>query len=339
MKPTATETAPTRDASDYPSGPQPGYDRYKFAPMRADAIAARLKNMEGAGWEDISIAVAARLPRAAVTQWKEGKHDPETTAALSAWLSEIDRKVAEKAAGFVVTPTAGRFLRAFEQAREPKNSAGRRGIALIFGASGVGKTTVAEWVARMDECVVYVLVDGECRTWATLMRAISLAMNNGHPPYRTEGVTLRDWIVRQLPPGSMIIFDHAHHLRRGIMEQMLAFPERHGIALALIGTADGYDRLVNKKMEQIKARVSGANVFVNLPEDLDVDYLMDADDIRGDDEQAFCRLIAKREGGLHYYANMVQEARKLMIAAGAACLDLATLKRGADNAGCWGAQE
>lgn len=102
--------------------------------MREETIAARLTTMQEAGIKLPRIAVECGVSREALEAWIKGERAAETTAALSSWLEGIDRDIAERDGEFVMTPLAGRILRAFEQARAPKGKDGRRGIALIYGA-------------------------------------------------------------------------------------------------------------------------------------------------------------------------------------------------------------
>lgn len=307
--------------------------------MRQGAILARLAEMEAAGIKLTRIAVESGLSVDELMQWKKGERSEAATGALSTWLTGIDREVAEKEADFVITPTASRILRAFEQARAPKDSRGRRGIAMIYGASGVGKTQTARWANRMDASVAYVFVNGESRTWIKLLGSVAEATGSGYGGYPAVGEPLKDLILRRIPTGGLIIFDHAHLLRISIMEQLIVFPEEHGIAIAFIGNARVSKSITDAKVIQIISRVAGANVFINMPGEDDLDMLLPAWGISGRKEREFCHLIGLQDGGLHYLENTLREARKLAAAKGTDALDIDLLKLGAANARCWGAQE
>jgi len=304
--------------------------------MREGAILARLSEMEAGGIKHARIAVESGLSVEALTQWVKGERNGDATRALSAWLSGIDSEVSAKEADFIITPTARRILRAFEQARAPKDSRGRRGIAMIYGASGVGKTQTARWAHRMDRGVAYVLVNGESRTWVKLLSSVAEATASGYGGYPAVGESLKDLVLRRVPAGGMLIFDHAHLLRISIMEQLIVFPEEHGIAIAFIGNARGYKSVTDAKVTQIISRVAGANVFINMPGEDDLDALLPAWGISGRKEREFCHLIGLQDGGLHYLENTVREARRLAAVKGADALDIELLQLGAANARCWG---
>lgn len=335
--------AKTKEIASTPSEPEnpagvrflPGFGPAKPKPaMREEAIAARLDEMQKAGIEDRQIAVESHVSRAAVDGWKNGSRPKEVTEALSAWLTKIDDEIAKLNGDFVMTPIAGRILRTFEQARTPKSNEGRRGVASIWGASGTGKSETAKWAARMDENVVYVQVDGECRTWTMLLKRV-LAAKTGYAGYAGREEPLRERVVREVQGGGLIVFDHAHLLRLTIMEQLLVFPDEEGIALAFIGNTKGYKALMDAKLAQITSRIAGAQLFINMPDKDDVDALLEAWGISGRDERALCQQIGRQDGGLRYLDLTVREARKLALVGGARQIDVRHLKLGAMNAGCW----
>jgi len=302
--------------------------------MREDAIAARLSAQLDAGTRPRQIAIESSVTQADLEQWIKGNRTAQVTFSLSKWLIGIDEEIAERNGEFVMTPTAERFLRAFEQARAPKGRDGRRGIALIYGASGAGKTETAKWAARMDNNVAYVQADGERKTYVALLHGILESKNEYGRPH--NGEKLKDIVQRYFEPGGLFIFDHAHLIKLAVMEQLLTFPDEYGIALAFIGNTKGYRILMNAKMAQINSRIGGAQVFVESPEAEDIDALLEAWQVRGRKERDFCHLIGRQDGGLRYLDSTVQEAWKIAKGGGYQKLDEKLLKLGAVNAGCWG---
>lgn len=307
-------------------------------PMREEAIAARLAAMRDAGIKILAMANEARLEVNTLERWISGQREKEVTKALSDWLTSIDDEIAALEGEFVLTPSAARFVKAFEQARAPRGKDGRRGIALIYGASGAGKTETAKWAARMDENVIYVQADGERKTFVSLLRAV-VEEKTGYGGHPAVGEKMRDNIIRNFQPGSLLIFDQAQLIRLTVMEQLIIFPDEYGIALAFIGNAKGYKALMDAKMAQITSRIAGAHIFVEIPGEEDIDALLEAWSVAGRQERKFCMMIGKQDGGLRYLDATVREARKLAHAAGSQRLDARLLKLGAVNAGCWGGAE
>lgn len=323
---------------DYESGEMREREiRYK-PPMREEAIAARLAAMRDAGIKTLAMANEARLEVNTLERWISGQREKEVTKALSDWIMSIDDEITALEGEFVLTPSAARFVKAFEQARAPRGKDGRRGIALIYGASGAGKTETAKWAARMDENVIYVQADGERKTFVSLLGAV-VEGKTGYGGHPAVGEKMRDSIIRNFQPGSLLIFDQAQLIRLTVMEQLIIFPDEYGIALAFIGNAKGYKALMDAKMAQITSRIAGAHIFVEIPGEEDIDALLEAWGVAGRQERKFCMMIGKQDGGLRYLDATVREARKLAHAAGSQRLDARLLKLGAVNAGCWGGAE
>lgn len=307
-------------------------------PMREGAIADRLTGMRDAGLKTLAMANEAGLEINTLERWISGQREVEVTKALSDWINGIDDEIAALEGDFVFTPSAARFMKAFEQARAPRGKDERRGIALIYGASGAGKTETAKWLARMDEDVVYIQADGERKTFVSLLRAV-VEEKTGYGGHPAVGEKMRDNIIRNFRPGSLLIFDQAHLIRLTVMEQFLIFPDEYGIALAFIGNARGYKTLMDAKMAQITSRIAGAHIFVEIPGEEDIDALLEAWGVAGRQERKFCMMIGRQDGGLRHLDSTVREARKLAHAAGSQRLDSRLLKLGAMNAGCWGSAE
>ena len=303
--------------------------------MREDAIAARLTDMLNAGVKLSRMAVESNVAKDKLEAWIKGERPVEITLSLSNWFTGIDEEIAERSGDFFMTPSAETFLRAFEHAREPKGKEGIRGIAMIYGASGTGKTVTAKWAARMDDNVVYVQADGERRTWTGLLNGVVESMNfYGRP---SVGEKQKEFISRKIAPGGLLIFDHAQLIRLSIMEQLLIFPDECGIALAFIGNTEGYKSFYNAKLAHINSRVRGSIVVVEMPKEEDIDALLEARGVGGRKERDFCLLIGRQDGGLRYLDAAIFEARKIAYATGTQKIDLRMIKLGATNAGCWGA--
>jgi DNA transposition AAA+ family ATPase len=331
------EDAPTKYL-DWGTGECREIEKPQKPPMREDAIAARIEAAREAGIKDQTISIESKLKLNELKEWINGTRKAEVTKALSDWLMVIDDEIAALEGDFVMTPTAARIVKAVEQARAPRGNDNRRGAALIYGASGAGKTETVKWLARLDQNVIYVQADGERRKYVSLLKAVVEAKSGfgGHP---SVGEKMSDYIVRNFPEGSVLIFDHAQLIPLAVMEQLLVFPDQYGIALVFVGNTRGYSALINAKMAQITSRVAGAHIFVEIPGDEDIDYLLEAWGVAGRQERKFCMMIGRQDGGLRFLSETVREARKLVRAAGAPKLDERFLKLGAVNAGCWGGAE
>lgn len=305
-----------------------------YPSMREEAIAARLNDMLNTGVKLSRMAIESSVPKDRLEAWIQGERLKQITLALSDWFLGIDQDIAKRNGNFFMSPSSETILRAFEHAREPKGSEGQRGVAMIYGASGAGKTVTAKWAARMDDNVVYVQADGDRRTWTGLLGGVVESMKYFGRP--SVGEKQREFILRRIKPGGLLIFDHAQLIRLSIMEQLLIFPDEDGIALAFISNTEGYKRFINAKMAHINSRIRGSIVFIEIPGEDDIDVMMEARGIGGRKEREFCLMIGRQDGGLRYLDMAILEAQKIAHASGTQKLDLKLLKLGAVNAGCWG---
>jgi len=323
---------------DYAAGDVKGIEKSPKPPMREDAITARLTAMRDAGIKSLTMAIESKLELNMLEGWIKGQRDKQTTKALSDWITGIDDELDALEGDFIMTPTSARIVKAIEQARTPRGKEGRRGLALIYGASGAGKTETAQWMARMDTNVGYVQAHGERLKYVSLLKAVAEAKSGygGHP---AVGEKMSEYIVRNFPEGSVLIFDHAQLISLPVMEQLLIFPDAYGIALAFIGNIKGYNALISAKLAQITSRVAGAHILIEIPGEEDIDALLEAWGVAGREERKFCMMIGRQDGGLRYLHEAVREARKIARVAGSQKLDARLLKLGAVNAGCWGGAE
>jgi DNA transposition AAA+ family ATPase len=284
------------------------------------------------------IAVDQGIPSADVSRWLGGETLPSIETAAAEWLEDLDQRALVKFDGFVMTPTSQRICDAFEDARAPRGRDGKRGMCFIFGASGAGKTITAEWYLEQCNAVsnnvaVMVRADGDMSTWTNALRAIMKAI--GHVGYSNRTDPLREQIAYYIPVGGIIIIDEAHLLPVKVMDQLRAFCDESRIAIAFLGNLSGYQRLKEQKVAQIMTRVRGALVLVNLPEEDDINAILESWGLNGREVREFLTLIAHQDGGLHYLSDAVERARQYEIALGQP-ISLDLLKVCAHKAGAWG---
>ena len=115
-------------------------------------LRAYIDDLMTAGIQPARIAVEAGVSLQRLKAWINESGGENVIPALLEWKAEVEQ-AAEHAGGFVMTPTAAKIIRAFDRARQPQgkvhhvngDETDELGIALIYGASGVGKTEAAEW--------------------------------------------------------------------------------------------------------------------------------------------------------------------------------------------------
>ena len=309
---------------------------HSIQPTAPDApLVERITAMHAAGTSLAAIAIESGLKTAArVSACLAGQGTAEESAKLAAWLDEADADILKRADGFVMTPAAIRYLAAFEHARMPRDSRGRRGVAMIFGTPGCGKTKAAEYLERMDEGVIYIIADGELRTWNKLTARIARACAGEYCMPLERGESWRSRILHNLPKGSLIIFDHAHLMQFRVMEQLLSFLD-DGIALAFIGNQSAYTNMTSRKLTQLTSRAAGATVLVDAPDAAEVDAHLGPLGIEGMEARAFCHLIGRQDGGIRYLYDTAAAARRLGAWLGNDKVDVRVLKIAAARVGCW----
>lgn len=313
------------------------------------SIRAYVDDLIAAGISAARIAVESGVAATRLKAWLAGKDEPGILPALSNWKAETEAAGALDN-GFVMTPTAQNIIRAFERARQPKNGSYRgvrddiqqRGIALIYGASGAGKTETAEWYQRQQNTqrnlgswpVVLVRCNGGEGSITRIYAAIIEAMkDSGY--YRQIHESRLESIQQHIPAGGLLIFDEAQLLPMRRMDELRYFPDCCGVGLAFMGNAAGYKELVDAKIGQITSRVGGALVVIDMPSEGDVDALLDAWEIRGRKERELALMIGMQDGGLRKLSDAAS-AVKVFASASGKPIDVDLFKAAAISVGAWG---
>lgn len=291
------------------------------------------------------IAVEAGVSSADLKRWVDGAKADAVNDAVAVWLSDIDDEMRAHADDFTETPTARRIMRAFDQARQAKDDRGQRGIALIYGASGIGKSKTARYYAKRENTmghvgstnVVYVQLDGENTTWTAALNAVVGSARGAYGLDAYKERNLRQWITQHVPEGGMLIFDEAQLLPTRRLDELRIFPDECGIAVAFMGNTAGYKALESAKIAQITSRVGGARVVADKPTEGDVDALLEAWNLRGRKLRELAVMIGTQDGGLRFLGATVQAARVYAKASGRD-IDERTFKAAAVSVGAWGIQ-
>lgn len=307
-------------------------------------LRAYVDDMVSAGVTLAQIAIESGVKTQRLNAWINGSDDDDIIMPLLAWRGELEREAKARDGGFVMTPTAQKIINAFDRAREPQlNSRDgyARGIAMIYGASGVGKSETAGWYrdqTHHEFCrrsVVVVRCTGDESSINSVLVAILASMDNADR-WNVRYRTMYETIFNCICPGGIIIFDESQLMSLRRLDELRIFPDKYGIAVALLGNLSGYKAIVDAKITQITSRVAGEWVHVVAPSEGDVDALLDAWEIRGRREREFCTLIGTQDGGLRRLAGAVSKAREYAQANGVD-IGVDLLKAAAVQVGAWGA--
>ena len=295
------------------------------------------------------IAVESGVSSSRLKLWIAGKEDPDILPGLARWKGEIEEASALDS-NFVLIPTAKEITKAIDRARQPKggvhslngHEVQRRGICLIYGAAGVGKTEAVEAYQRRENSgralgswpVVFVRCSGNEKRLSDVFAAILAAMEEAGL-YRRQHENRFESIVQHIPEGGVIIFDEAQLLPLRRMDELRAFPDSYGIAVTFVGNLSGYKFLYDAKIGQISSRVGGSCVLIEMPSEGDVDALLDAWKIGGKKVRELALAIGLQDGGLRLLAATARTAREYATAKGVV-IDEAVFKSAAFREGAWG---
>jgi hypothetical protein len=282
--------------------------------------------------------------------WINGTGGENVIPTLLAWKTEVEVTATALARGFVMTPTVQRIINAFDRARLSQGkvahvggeSTEERGVALVYGASSVGKTGAAEWYEAQHQAtreigtwpVVVVRCTGLERDAASIHAAILDNIGNAKY-YKLLHEKKIDTIRSRVPQGGIIIFDEAQLLAPRRLDELRYFPDQCGIAIALMGNLTGYKELVDAKIAQIMSRVGGARVIVDLPTEGDVDALLEAREISGRKVREIALVIGIQDGGLRMLDRTITAAKMLANAKGAP-IEADLFLAAAVSVGAWG---
>ena len=293
------------------------------------------------------IAVEAGVPLQRLKAWINGTGGESAIPQLLAWKAEIESTSADSG-DFVMTPTVQRIVSAFDRSRVSRGGVAHldgevtqeRGIALIYGASGAGKSMAAQWYLKQNDKramgewpVVVVRCTGGENSREALHSAILSSMENAifYPQKHEKKI---DTIRSRIPDGGIIIFDEAQLLSLRRLDELRYLPDKCGIAIAFMGNLTGYKELVDAKIGQIMRRVGGLRVLIDLPTEGDVDALLENWKFRGRKLRDIAVMIGVQDGGLGLLSSTASIARQFAKAKGKE-VDAEIFQAAAVSAGAW----
>jgi DNA transposition AAA+ family ATPase len=286
--------------------------------FRFEQVIDWIKTLRDGGISLDTIAVQSGIPKKELSNTLfSGQANADTRAALVAWKEEVGKAAENMEEKTVETPTMRKIIRAFEDARHPIGHADK-GIALVFGASGTGKTEAARQYVRQNPKdryvwpVVSVRCTGNEKTFGTLLSAIVDALRrDGLSEYAVQGHRTISVIRENVSRDGLIIFDEAHLLYPRRMDELRCFPDEFGIALAFIGNLTGYQKVLDAKIAQLTSRAIGTRVLIGLPTKEDIAALLDNWGMCGRAIRETAYKIGEQEGGLRALSRTVAIARRM----------------------------
>lgn len=308
-------------------------------------ISAFFSQLIAGGVKEARIAHEAGITEAAMSAFLDGGDE----FAISVALDELQLKILAEAdsGGFVKMPSGKRIVDALESARSPRHglksdrAAAQRGIALIFGAAGVGKTTTVEWYAEQQNRfqgihkipVLVIEVPGGWRSRKIMLEAIAdeLKKKNYSESWRAPEAA----ITNAIPYGGIIVFDQAHRLSTARLDELSYFTDQLSIAVALMGNLTGYAEFCRKKLDSITRRVNGKPVHLDLPLEEDILAILNHATVTGAGIANHAIHIGLQPCGIDYLFKTIHAA-KMIAAANGVPVDLELFKLASVHVGAWG---
>lgn len=308
-------------------------------------ISAFFNQLISGGVKEARIAHEAGITEAAFSAFLDGNDDSESAIALD----ELQLKILDEAdsGGFVKIPTAKKIVDALESARSPRNSLktdrsdAQRGIALIFGAAGIGKTTTVEWYADQQNRfqgirkipVLIIEVPGGWRSRKVMMMAIADELKK--KGFSESWQDPESAITNAIPYGGIIVFDQAHRLSTARLDELSYFTDQLSIAVALMGNLTGYAEFCRKKLDSITRRVNGKPVHLALPLEEDIIAILNHAKVTGSGIAAHAILIGLQPCGIDYLFKTINAA-KMIASANGVPVDLELFRLASVHVGAWG---
>lgn len=198
------------------------------------------------------IAKEVSLSSSVISQYLNRRYDngnlESVTEKLGQWLALRNAKRQSIIApGFVQTQTAKQILTALAYAHAAEV------ISVVFGASGVGKTTTCREYAQSTNNCWMITASPSCASISECLYELSLELGLDAP--RRKGMLSRTVKRRLMGTSGLVIIDEADHLDYGALEELRILQEQTGIGLVLVGNNRVYTQLTGGRRTEDFARL------------------------------------------------------------------------------------
>ena len=214
---------------------------------------------------------------------------------IASWLELREARQARPVnPGFVMTHTARQIMDDMTYAHVTQS------IAVIYGASGVGKSEALRHYASHNPNV-WMVTASPCRSTLTeCLYELAMELGMEQAP-RLRGPLARAVRRRLVGTEGLIVIDEADHLDYPTLEELRILQEEVGIGLVLVGNNKIYTQLTGGRRNEDFARLFSRIAKrrgIHKTKQNDVKAIADAWAITGQGERDLLQQISERPGGL-----------------------------------------
>ena len=267
------------------------------------------------------LAREAGLSATAVSQWINDKYKGNNASVknkLVAWMAShaegviVSATIAPERAGWVDTPTSIEIERALVKARSMP------GMAVVYGAPGVGKTSTIKRYASTTPNVWVVTASPAVSSMAAILKLIGMAVK-ARGGYRNYDLA-REITDHITGTRGLLVIDEFQHLSLPAIEQVRAIHDASDVGVALVGNEAGWAKMTGGSRRLDHAQLfSRCAPVVSLfsPQEDDVNAILDAWRVTAQPAKDFALQISSGGGGLRNLVKTLQQAALYSPGAGA----------------------
>ncbi|HFG2175364.1 TPA: AAA family ATPase [Vibrio cholerae] len=196
--------------------------------------------------------------------------------------------------GFVITETAKQIMADLTYAQITES------FAVIFGASGVGKTETAREYQRSNNNVWMITASPSRASLTECLYELAMELGLDQAP-RRKGPLSRVIRQRLLNSEGLVIIDESDHLDYPTLEELRILQEETGIGMALLGNNKVYTQLTGGRRNEDFARLFSRIAKkrgIHKAKKSDVKAIAQAWNVMGEEEQALMQQVSERPGAL-----------------------------------------
>ncbi|MFO4712979.1 AAA family ATPase [Vibrio cholerae] len=196
--------------------------------------------------------------------------------------------------GFVMTETAKQIMADLTYAQITES------FAVIFGASGVGKTETAREYQRSNNNVWMITASPSRASLTECLYELAMELGLDQAP-RRKGPLSRVIRQRLLNSEGLVIIDESDHLDYPSLEELRILQEETGIGMALLGNNKVYTQLTGGRRNEDFARLFSRIAKkrgIHKAKKSDVKAIAQAWNVMGEEEQALMQQVSERPGAL-----------------------------------------